>query len=204
MAGADDPAFDSELAAQPDVQSVGQHHQARGNLLAVRQHDCLPFRAGRNRQRLGVHLLDAGPDFGPDGADQHVVHDAVLLVRLLVEQVAEARDPVLAALGGRSQRRLRQTGPAKPLDLLVAAQFLDPEVGRIHRMRVDQDGRDAGAPEHGGRDGTGQAAADDRNVGVFHGSVRARSPILAPAKANKALAPVPALKLSGSGGPVTD
>ena len=35
MAGADDPAFDAELLAQADVQSVGEHDQAGGNLLAV-------------------------------------------------------------------------------------------------------------------------------------------------------------------------
>ena len=57
----------------------------------------------------------------------------------------------------------------KALDLLVAAELLDAEIGRIDGMRVDQDGRNAGAAEHGGRGRAGKPAADDGNVGVAHG-----------------------------------
>ena len=37
MAGADHFAFDAELAAQADVQAVGEHHQPRGNGFTIGQ-----------------------------------------------------------------------------------------------------------------------------------------------------------------------
>ena len=66
----------------------------RGSGLAVRQRTSLPLRAGRDIGHLGVD------EFGADRADQRVVRDAVLAARLLVEQIAESRDPVLAVMGG--------------------------------------------------------------------------------------------------------
>ena len=44
-------------------------------------------------------------------------------------------------------------------------------------MRIDQDGRDAGAAEHGSRGRAGKAAPDDRDIGVFHLAIPARKPL---------------------------
>src|SRR6478736_5250608 len=54
-------------------------------------------------------------------------------------------------------------------------------------MRIDQDGSDSGATEHGGRRRAGKTAADDRNVSVSHGEIPASNPILAAGIANKGL-----------------
>jgi hypothetical protein len=64
-----------------------------------------------------------------------------LLGGVLVEQVTESRDPVLVVAVGIAQCFFRDPGPAKALDLLFAAQFFDPKVGWVDRMRIDQDGR---------------------------------------------------------------
>jgi hypothetical protein len=121
VARADDPAFDSKLVAQPDIQPVGEHHEARGNFLVIRQHQFLPLRACRNGYHLAEDRFDAVTNFGADGVDQGVVQDAVLLARPLVEQVAESRDPVLAVMRRGPKRRLGDAGLAKALDLLGAA-----------------------------------------------------------------------------------
>jgi hypothetical protein len=103
-------------------------------------------------------------------AYQRVVHDAVLATRLLVEQVAESRDPVFAVMGGRAKHRIGDSGLVEAAELLVAADFFDAEVEWIGLMRIDQERRDTCASEHGGRGRAGKAAADDRDVGVFHGN----------------------------------
>ena len=188
MARADHPAFDSEALAQPDVQSVGEHDEARGNFLAIGQNDLLPFRTGRNGCGLGVDRFDPVGYFGPNGVDQRVIHDAVLPARPLVEQVAEARNPVLAVMGRGAKRRFRNAGPAKAFDLEIAAELFDPKIGRIDRMRVDQNGGNTGAPEHGRRGRASKAAANDGNIGVFHGLARVPGTMIAPGEANKPLA----------------
>jgi hypothetical protein len=138
VACADNPALDSEPVAQPDIQSVGEHHEPRGNFLAVRQQQLLPLRARRNGYHLAEDRFDLGRNFGADGVDQCVVHDAVLPARPLVEQVAESRDPVLAVMGCGLKRRVGDAGLAKALDLLGTAQFFDAKIRRIDWMRVDQ------------------------------------------------------------------
>jgi len=47
MARADDSALDSKPAPHPDVQSVGEHDETRGDFLAIRQNQFLPVIAGR-------------------------------------------------------------------------------------------------------------------------------------------------------------
>src|SRR6185503_18466399 len=126
-------------------------------------------------------------DLGADGLDQRVVHDAVLPARLPVEQVAESRDPVLAVMGGGPQHRFGDSRLKESRELLVSAQLFDSKIEGIDRVRIDHDGRDAGATEHGGRGRARKSAADDRNVGVAHAKIRCSAAILAPAKANKAL-----------------
>ena len=155
-------------------------------------HDLLPLGAGRNGRGLGVDRFDRIGDFGPDRVDQRVVHDAVLPARPLVEQVAEARNPVLAVMSRGAKHGFRDAGPAKTFELQIAAEFFDAKIGRIERMRVDQDSGNTGAPEHGRSGRAGKAAADDGNVGVLHGPARFSSPMIAPGKANKALASRPA------------
>ena len=193
MAGAEDLALDAEIAAQPDTQAIGQHHQPRRDGFAVGQRELLPLRAGRDIGDLGVDEFGGGRDFGPDRADQRVVHDAVLAARLLVEQIAESRDPVFAVMGGRAQHRIGDSGLVEAIELLVAADFFDAEVERIDLMRIDQDGRNPRASEHGGRGRAGKAAADDRNVGVLHGESQPGCDTFAPGMANKGLAGRPAL-----------
>ena len=92
--------YDSERAPQSDIQSVGEHDEARGNFLAIGQCQFLPLGAGGNARDLRPHPFDAIRDFGPDGVDEVAIHDAELLARLFVEQNAEARDPVFAVVGG--------------------------------------------------------------------------------------------------------
>ena len=193
MAGADDLALDAEIAAQPDIQPVGKHHQPRRDRLAVGQRELLPLGAGRDLHDLGVDQFGGLGDFGPDRHDQRVVHDAELLARLLVEQIAEARDPVFAVMGGRAQHRIGESGLVKRSSWVAAAQFFDAEIERIVFMRIDQERRNPGASEHRGRSRAGKAAADDRNVGVPHGNPGLETPCFAPGKANKGLAWRPAL-----------
>src|SRR5581483_6651330 len=111
-----------------------------------------------------------------DRVDQRVVEDADLLPRRLVEQMAKSRNPVLVSHRGLAQHRVEQAGLAKAPDLLVAAELLDPEIGRIDRVRIDEHGRNAGAAEHGGSCRAGQPSADDGNVGVAHGKRPATKP----------------------------
>lgn len=100
MADAEDLALDAEIAAQSDAQAIGQHHQPRRDRFAIGQRELLPLRAGRDIGHLGVDEFGGGGDFGADRADQRVLHDAVLAARLLVEQIAESRDPVFVVMGG--------------------------------------------------------------------------------------------------------
>ena len=75
-------------------------------------------------------MSSAGAGSRPDRGDQRIVHDAVLAARLLVEQVAESRDPVFAVMGGRAQHRIGDSGLIEAADLLLAAggaTFLHPE-----------------------------------------------------------------------------
>jgi len=65
-----------------------------------------------------------------------------------------------------------QEGDASTFELIVAGQFCDAKIGRIYRMRIDQDGGNAHRPKHCGSGRTGQAAADDRDVSVPHGGPR--------------------------------
>ena len=148
------------------------YREAGGNFFAVRQHDLLPFNTGRNRHGFGADRFDVSRNLGPDAVDQRVVHDAVLLARRLVEEIAESRDPVLAVMRGLSQRRFGDSGFAKAVDLQLSAEFFDAKVGRIHRVRVDQGRGDAGASEHRGSGRAGKPTADDRNVGISQGGPR--------------------------------
>ncbi|MDE5452564.1 hypothetical protein GWE18_06700 [Bradyrhizobium sp. CSA112] len=100
-----------------------------------------------------------GYDLRLDRADQRVIHDAVLAAgRLLLQQVAESRDPVFAVMGGRAKHRIGDSGLVEATELLVAADFFDAEVEWIGLMRIDQNSRDARASEHGGRGRAGKAA----------------------------------------------
>jgi hypothetical protein len=72
-----------------------------------------------------------------------------------------------------------------------------PLVERVDPVRVDQDGRNSRATEHGGCGRAGEATPDDRNVGIVHVESRPGCDIFAPGKANKALARRPALDQKG-------
>ena len=72
-------------------------------------------------------------------------------------------------MGGGAQHRIGHSGLVDTIELLVAANFFDVKVEWIGLMRIDQDRRNTRAPEHAGRGGAGEAAADDRDVGVPQG-----------------------------------
>jgi hypothetical protein len=93
----------------------------------------------------------------------------------------------------RLQHSFRDPGFAKAFELSGAGEFFDAKIGRIRRMRIDQNRGNPGATEHCGGGRAGKAAADDRNVGVFHGLSRLSGTISAPGKANKPLPLTPDL-----------
>jgi hypothetical protein len=73
----------------------------------------------------------------------------------------------------------RSTAPAIPVlekkfELSIDAQSFDAKVERVHRIRVDQDRRDPGAPQQCCRNQAGEAAADNGNAGVFDWRILAR------------------------------
>lgn len=176
MARADDSALGSKPAPQPDIQSVGQHDETRGNFLAIRQKQFLPVVAGRNRGHFRPDRFDLRGDLGANRIDQPVVEDAVLLAWPLVEQIAGARDPVFAVMRRRTQRRFGKAGLAKTLDLPVTAELFNAKVRRIDRVRIDQNRRSAGTPEHRGGCRTGKATSDDGNIRVLHGPIPSWTP----------------------------
>src|SRR5258705_7039178 len=98
-------------------------------------------------------------------------------------------------MGGRAKHRIGDSGLIKTIELLVAADFFDAEVERIDLMRIDQNGRDTRASEHGGRGRAGKAAADDRDVGILHMESQPGCDTFAPGMANKSLVGRPALAL---------
>jgi hypothetical protein len=155
MADAGDLAPDAEITAQPDTRAIGQHHQPRRDGFAVGQRELLPLRAGRDIGHLGEDEFGGRCDFCPDRADQRVVHDAVL-ARLLVEQVAESRDPVFAVMGDRAKHRIGDSGLVEAAELLVTADFFDAKVEWIGLMQIDRDHRDTRPSEHGGCGRAGQ------------------------------------------------
>jgi hypothetical protein len=108
--------------------------------------------------------------------------------RALVQEIAESGDPVFAVVGRLAQHRIGDAGPGKSFELGIAAQFFDAEVERIDLVRVDQDRRNPGAAEHRGSGRTGQAAANDRDVGMLHGRFRPERASFAPQKGKKGLA----------------
>jgi hypothetical protein len=52
--------------------------------------------------------------------------------------------------GGRAQRRIGDSRPAKAVELHAAAQLLAAKIEWVGLMRIDQDRRDSGASEHRG------------------------------------------------------
>ncbi|MGX1143336.1 hypothetical protein AB7M11_007572 [Bradyrhizobium ottawaense] len=94
---------DAELVAQADIQAIGEHHQAGRDRLVIGEHDPLPLLARLDGDGLGADALDGSGDFVADRVDQGIVEDVELPARCLVEQAAEAGDPVLAGKGRAAQ-----------------------------------------------------------------------------------------------------
>jgi len=157
----------AELVAQPDVQPVGDHDKARGDLLAARERDALPLRACCDVHHLGVDHLDGGWNFATHGVDHRVVQDAVLVARAFLDEPAEARDPGFAVERGGAQHGIADAGLAQDRGLR-AVELLGAEIGRIDRVRIDQHRMMAGAAQHGRRGRAREAAACDQNVGFAH------------------------------------
>lgn len=96
MAGAGNLPFDADHAAQPDIQPIGKHDQPGRNRLAAAERHLLPLGAGRNVGDLVADELGGGGNLSPERVDELIIHDAVLVDRRPVEQMAEAGDPVFA------------------------------------------------------------------------------------------------------------
>ena len=76
---------------------------------------------------------------------------------------AEAGVPDFPVDSGGAQCRVRESGLVQHADLLATDLFA-AQLRRIDRMRIDQDGGDAGASQHGGGDRAGEPAAYDGNI----------------------------------------
>ena len=99
----------------------------------------------------------------------------MLIAGPFLEQAAEAGDPAFAVGRRRRQYALGEAGFLQDLDL-HAVKFFAAEVRRINRVRIDHDGVDAGSPEHRGRGGAREPAADYRNICRTHRIVSSRRP----------------------------
>ena len=166
MGWAGDLAGDSQHMSQPDIQPVGEHDQSRRHRLPVGEGDLLPLLARGDCDRLGDDSRHGIGNLLPHRGHQRVVHDAVLRDWRPVQDVAESGDPVF-----RRQRRLAQglvgdSGAPESRDLLSAGNLLDSEVGRVDGVGIEQNRGDSSPPEHASGNRAGQAAANDRNVGV--------------------------------------
>ena len=112
-------------------------------------------------------MNDALRDLQADGVDQRVVHQRDLVCGSLLDQVAEPRDPQ-----PRDWVAAGSTPPAIPVfsnSSSWSVKLLAAEVGRIDRMRVDQERVDAGTAQHGCGSRSGEAAADDGDIRMPHG-----------------------------------
>jgi len=81
--------------------------------------------------------------------------------------VAEARHPAFAVRRRGAQHRVGKASEAERLHLR-AVELLAAEIFRIGRVRIDDDGVDARASKHCGRERAGQAATGNDNVGIAH------------------------------------
>src|SRR5258708_36021914 len=97
-------------------------------------------------------------------------------------------------MGRGSEHRIGDACPAKALDLLLPAQLFDAKVGRIYRVRIDQNRGNARPSKHCGGGRARKSAANDRNVSIFHGWFPLPSPLITPGMANKTLPSRPALE----------
>jgi hypothetical protein len=166
VAGADDLVLDAELVAQSDVESGGQHDEARGQLLAIRERDVLTLRPGREAGDLGVNDIGALGNLRTHGVDQHVVEDAALRhAGQHVDDTAAARHQAIGGGGRGGDHGRGKAGQPQRLQLDVI-DLLAAEIRRIDRMRVDQNGIDAGTAQHRGRERTREAATGNDNIGV--------------------------------------
>ena len=147
MAFADDTALDAERLTQADIQAVGEDHQPRRDLLAVRQHERLPLRTVGDRGSLCADGVDIRRNLPAHGVDERVVHHAVLVAGFPGDDVAKTRFPDLAVERGRAQGGVRKTGPAQQVELFSAELFA-AQFGRVDGVRVDQDRGDAGPSQH--------------------------------------------------------
>ena len=180
MGPAFDPAGDSQHVAEADIEPVGEHDKAGGNVLVVRQDDSLPIRARLDRHRFCDDTADGCRDFLAQRMHQRTVEDGVLEGRVPDEHMAESGDPSLAAQGRLAQQRIGKAGVSKARKLRIARLVFPREIRRTDLMRIDQGGCDPGASQHRGRGGAGQIPADDGNVGIFHPQSGQNGPIVAP------------------------
>jgi hypothetical protein len=69
----------------------------------------------RSRRNLGVEQFGRFGG-GANRHDQRVIHDAESRARPLVEQIAGARDPVFAVMGGQPQQRIGESHLVQKVD----------------------------------------------------------------------------------------
>ena len=91
----------------------------------------------------------------------------MLIARALLEEAAEARDPGFAIGRRRPQHAVGEAGLAQNGDL-HPVELLAAEIRRIDRTRIDNDGVDAGFPQHRSRDRAREPRADDGDIRLLH------------------------------------
>ena len=107
-------------------------------------------------------------NLGADRVDERVVEDAVLIAAALLDHATEARDPALAVERAGAQHRVGKAGAPQDADLR-AVELLAAKIGRIDRVRIDQDDTETVARQHRGCGRAGKAAAGNDDIGVPHG-----------------------------------
>src|SRR6185437_16340590 len=113
---------------------------------------------------------------------------ALLVAGALLDDAAEAGDPGRAVGRGGTEDVGGEPRALEDRDLR-AVEFLAAEVGRIDGVRIDEDGVDAGAPEHRRGHRAGQSAADYDNIRILHRSISAHPGCVSRARAVSASSP---------------
>ena len=91
-----------------------------------------------------------------------------MIAAALLDHAAEARDPAFAVEGAGAQHRIGETGAPQDRGLR-AVELLAAQIGRIDRMRIDQDDAEAVARQHRGCGRACKTAAGNDDVGLPHG-----------------------------------
>ena len=167
---ADGLAAEAEIVAERNAQPVGEHDEARGDVLAGRERDALALAARGERGRLGVDDADVRGDQRTHGVHERRVIDAMLVARALLDDAAEAGDPGLTVGRRVAQHIVGEPGLLQDIDL-DAVELLAAEVGRIDGIGIDEHRVDAGAAKHRRSHRARQATTDNHHICILHRAI---------------------------------